>query len=270
MKQINLLIIILLFWNIVSAQRNLNTNAGKINTTQKSDTNARNQTQTNAQNLYQNQETTSNPFEFGDNNSVQLGAGLNYGNSLIKSDIMENGIGFSFKLGFNLLKKLESLPIALYAGLGFDYLYFGGKKVSQANSVNLAINSNAYGWYPYIDFDLGNNWPVTFFGTAFWGGRFFYTRQNITYFDAQNNKQTDTKNLEGDATQIFGYGGGVKFKVIKGLKLELRYQQNYGNDTKIIDPSSITFDSFGNLETYNNKYTDSDLGVYTFGLLINF
>lgn len=263
MKRYILLIIINLQFILVIAQRNPNTNAGKINPNYRSDTSLNNQTNTVAPSTTNQLATPNN----SDHNSVQLGASFNYGTSLNNSDIMENGFGFGFKLGFNLIK---DAPIALYTGLGFDYLYFGGKKISQTNNVDVAINSNAYGWYPYADLELGPNWPITFFGTAFWGGRFFYTRQNITYYDAQNNQQTDTKNLEGDATQIYGYGGGIKFNLTKGLKFEFRYQQNYGNSSKVVDPNSIKFDSFGNLQSFENKYTDTDLGVYSIGIILNF
>jgi hypothetical protein len=260
-------LLIIVFLNLIIvglfAQRNPNTNAGKINPNYKSDTSINNQT--NSAVSSPNQAVP--PIAIDDNNSIQLGASLNYGTTLNQSDIMENGFGFGIKLGFNLIK---DAPIALYTGLGFDYLYFGGKKISQANNVDVAINSNAYGWYPYADLELGPNWPITIFGTAFWGGRFFYTRQNITFYDAQNNKQTNTKNLEGDATQIYGYGGGIKWNLSKGIKMELRYLKNYGNYSKVVDPKTIEFDSFGNLKSYQNKYTDTDLGVYSIGLILNF
>lgn len=266
MKRYILLTINTLHVLVIFAQRNPNTNAGKINPNYQSDTSLNNQTNTNSAATSPNQAISPSAFN-DNNNSVQLGASLNYGTSLNNSDILDNGFGFGFKLGFNLIK---DAPIALYTGLGFDYLYFGGKKISQTNNVDVAINSNAYGWYPYADLELGPNWPVTFFGTAFWGGRFFYTRQNITYYDAQNNKQTNTKNLEGDATQIYGYGGGVKLSITKGIKFEFRYQKNFGNSAMVVDPKTIKFDSFGNLQSYENKYTDTDLGVYSIGLILNF
>lgn len=262
MKRYILLTIINLQFILVIAQRNPNTNAGKINPNYRSDTSLNNQT--NIAQSTTDQLAASNP---NDHNSVQLGASLNLGTSLNNSDIMENGFGFGFKLGFNLIK---NAPIALYTGLGFDYLYFGGKKISQANNVDVAINSNAYGWYPYADLELGPNWPITFFGTAFWGGRFFYTRQNINYYDAQNIQQTDTKNLDGDVTQIYGYGGGIKLSLSKGLKFDFRYQKNFGNNAKVVDPNSIVFDALGNLKSYQNKYTDTDLGVFSFGIILNF
>ncbi len=255
-KFIPVLLIIILTFSTAFAQRNPNTNADKINKNKKGDTIQNNQIQN---------KTNSNSIDINSGNKGQFGAYLNYGTSSFESPELE-GIGFGFKLGKNLLG--ENLPISLITGLGFDYLYFGGKSTTQSNNVKIAINSNAYGWYPYLDLELGSSWPITLFGTAYWGGRFFFTRQNINYTDANNQPKTDTKNLEGDVTQIYGLGGGLKLKLTEGLKLELRYQQNHGNEIKIIDPSSIQFDSFGNLNSYKNKSTQTYLEMLFLGLLI--
>ena len=256
MKFIPVFLIIILTISTAFAQRNPNTNAGKINKNKKADTLQNNQIQN---------KTISNSIDANNGNKNQFGAYLNYGTSSFESPELE-GIGFGFKLGKNLFN--ENLPISLITGLGFDYLYFGGKSTTQSNNVKIAINSNAYGWYPYLDLELGSNWPITLFGTAYWGGRFFFTRQNINYTDANNQPKTDTKNLDGDVTQIYGLGGGLKIKLTEGLKLELRYQQNHGNEIKIVDPTSIQFDSFGNLKTYQNKSTQTNLEMFFLGLLI--
>lgn len=255
-KFITAFLLLFTTYSTALAQRNPNTNAGKINKNKNGDTVQNNQ--------FQNQ-TNSNSFGVNSGNKIQFGAFVNYGTSSYESPELE-GIGFGFKLGKNLLS--ENLPISLYTGLGFDYLYCGGKKTTQSNNTTIAINSNAYGWYPYLDLELGSNWPITIFGTAYLGGRFFFTRQNINYTDANNQSKTDTKNLEGDVTQIYGLGGGLKLKITEGLKLELRYLQNHGNEITIIDPATIQFDSFGNLKTYQNKRTDTDLEIFFMGLLI--
>ncbi len=255
-KSIFTLLCCLVLLNNSFAQRNPNTNAGKINKNKQNDSSQNNQVQKPFDNSIANE----------NGNSVQIGAALNYGNGSNTSSSLENGVGFSFKLGFNLLNK--NMPVSLYTGLGFDYLYFGGKKITQPNNVDIAINSNAYGWYPYVDLELGHDWPIAFFGTAYWGGRFFYTRQNINYLDVNGASKTDTKNIEGDATQIYGVGGGVKVRLTNGIKLELRYQKNYGNVSNIIDPNTIQFDSFGNLESYQNKTTDTDLDMVFIGILL--
>ncbi len=254
MKFIPIIIIIILTYSSAFAQRNPNTNADKINKNKKGDTIINNQNQL-------INDSKDNNFR----NKGQFGAYLNYGTSSFSLPELE-GIGFGFKLGKNLFS--ENFPISLITGLGFDYLYFGGKSSSQSNNVKIAINSNAYGWYPYLDLELGSSWPITLFGTAYWGGRFFFTRQNINYTDANNQSKTDTKNLDGDVTQIYGLGGGLKIKLTEGLKLELRYQQNHGNEIKIVDPTSIKFDSFGNLNSYQNKSTQTNLEMFFLGLLI--
>ena len=254
MKFIPIIIIIISTYSSAFAQRNPNTNADKINKNKKGDTIINNQNQL-------INDSKDNNFR----NKGQFGAYLNYGTSSFSLPELE-GIGFGFKLGKNLFS--ENFPISLITGLGFDYLYFGGKSSSQSNNVKIAINSNAYGWYPYLDLELGSSWPITLFGTAYWGGRFFFTRQNINYTDANNQSKTDTKNLDGDVTQIYGLGGGLKIKLTEGLKLELRYQQNHGNEIKIVDPTSIKFDSFGNLNSYQNKSTQTNLEMFFLGLLI--
>lgn len=258
MKFIPVFLIIILTISTAFAQRNPNTNAGKINKNKKADTLQNKQTQN---------QLINNSFDNNSGNKGQLGAYLNYGTSSFSLPELE-GIGFGFKLGKNLFN--ENLPISLITGLGFDYLYFGGKSTTQSNNVKIAINSNAYGWYPYLDLELGSSWPITLFGTAYWGGRFFFTRQNINYTDANNQSKIDTKNLDGDVTQIYGLGGGLKIKLTEGLKLELRYQQNHGNEIKIIDPSSIQFDSFGNLKSYQNKSTQTNLEMLFIGLIACF
>jgi opacity protein-like surface antigen len=258
-KFITTFLIIIAPFSMVFAQRNPNTNADKINKNKKGDTIQNNQIQN--QHI---KDSIDNNIE----NKGQIGAYLNYGTSTYSSAELQNGIGFGFKLGFDLLG--ENLPISLFTGLGFDYLYFGGKNTNQSNDVTISINSNAYGWYPYVDLELGSSWPVTIFGTAYLGGRFFFTRQNINYTDANNQSKTDTKNIEGDVTLIYGLGGGLKIKLEEGLKLELRYQQNHGNESKIIDPSTIQFDSFGNLKTYQNKRIDTDLEMLFIGLILCF
>jgi hypothetical protein len=255
---ITFLIYIAAIFNVI-AQRNPNTNAGKISKTYKYDSSVNNQIA---------KPPVNDSFVNTNGNSVELGATLNFGsnsNSLVN---LNNGVGFGFKIGYNLLN--NNMPISLYAGLGFDYLYFGGKKINQPNNVSVAINSNAYGWYPYLNLELGHSWPITLFGTAYWGGRFFYTRQNINYTDNNGDSQTKTKNLEGDVTQIYGIGGGLKIKVVNGIKLELRYQKNYGNVLSIIDPTTIQFDNFGNLSSYQNKTTDTDLDMVFIGVLFCF
>lgn len=257
MKQlIFLFLYCLVFISQGFAQRNPNTNAGKINKKPNKDTIQNNQVQ---------KQPDKNIFNSISENKVQLGAYLNYGNSATNSKVLENGIGFGFKIGGNLLNK--NMPISLYTGLGFDYLYFGGKKITQSNDVDVAINSNAYGWYPYLDLELGHSWPITFFGTVYWGGRFFKTRQNITYLDANNQSKTDTKNLDANVTQIYGIGGGIKLRLTNGLKLKFKYIQNFGNVLNLVDPNSIKFDSFGNLESYQNQSTDTDLNMLFVGIL---
>jgi len=249
-----------LFFLLIStfgfAQRNPNTNASKFFKKINKDSIQTNPVQA---------QFSDNLFENEGVNKLQLGAYLNYGNSPTYSKVLENGIGFGFKIGGNWLSK--NMPISLYTGLGFDYLYFGGKKITQSNNVDVSINSNTYGWYPYLDFEIGPSWPITLFGTAYWGGRFFYTRQNITYLDANNQSKTNTKNLEGDVTKIYGIGGGIKLKLSPSLKLELKYQQNFGNVLNIVDPNSIKFDNYGNLESYQNQTTDTDLNMLFVGIL---
>jgi hypothetical protein len=270
MRKLLLLSLCLFLINQIKAQRNPNTNSNKI----KKDTVAVKPISGDSLNNYQNNNTdprfsnNNNSNKPSESKSGMIAAALNYGTTPFKSTVLENGVGFSFKLGYNLLKGVES-PIALYAGLGFDYLYFGGKNIDRPNNVTLAINSNAYGWYPYADLDIGQNWPITFFGTAFWGGRFFFTRQNINYFDANNVKQTDTDNIEGDLTNIYGYGGGLKFDISEGFKFELRYQKNFGNPAKVVDANSIEFDGNGNLKSYKMIDTDTDLDVFFLGLVLN-
>ncbi len=271
MRKLLFLFLGLVIINQLNAQRNPNTNSNKI---KKDTATIVNPIGGDSINSYPINNTdprfsnNNNSYKPSENKSGMIAAALNYGTTPFKSTALENGIGFSFKLGFNLLKKVES-PFALYAGLGFDYLYFGGKNIDRPNNVRLAINSNAYGWYPYADLDIGQNWPITFFGTAFWGGRLFFTRQNINYLDANNARQTDTKNIEGDGTNIYGYGGGLKFSIADGLKLELRYQKNFGNSAKVVDANSIEFDGNGNLKSYKMIGTDTDLDVFFLGLVLN-
>jgi hypothetical protein len=201
---------------------------------------------------------------------VQFGAALNYAHGIGTNDNISNGIGFSFKLGFNTIKKLD-LPLALLAGLGFDYLYFGGKSSSLPNSASIAINSNAYGWYPYLDVDLFPELPISVFGNVYYGWRFYYTRQNLNYYDINNDKQSKTNNIDGDVTGIYGWGGGLKIKVSKRIKWELRYQRNYGKVAKIINPESIVFDNAtGNLKSFQNVNSDTDFNMFFVGLLIGF
>lgn len=205
-----------------------------------------------------------------DTKLVQFGAALNYAHGIGTNNNISNGFGFSFKLGFNTLKKLD-IPLSLYGGLGFDYLYFGGKDNKLINGANLSINSNAYGWYPYAELDLFPEMPISVFGSAYYGLRFYYTRQNINYYDANNVKQTKTHNIEGDVTSIYGWGGGLKVKLIDRLKLELRYQRNYGNVAEIINPASISFDNTtGDLKSYSNSRTDTDFDMYFMGLVLSF
>lgn len=205
-----------------------------------------------------------------DTKFVQFGAALNYAHGIGTNDNISNGIGFSFKLGFNTIKKLE-LPLALYGGLGFDYLYFGGKSSSLPNYASIAINSNAYGWYPYVDVDLFPDLPVSVFGNVYYGWRFYYTRQNLNYVDINNDKQSKTDNIDGDVTGIYGWGGGLKIKVSKRIKWELRYQRNYGKVAKIINPESIVFDNAtGNLKSFQNVNSDTDFNMFFVGLLIGF
>jgi hypothetical protein len=205
-----------------------------------------------------------------DTRKIQFGAALNYAHGIGTNDNISNGIGFSFKLGFNTIKKLE-LPLALYGGLGFDYLYFGGKSTSLPNSASIAINSNAYGWYPYVDLDLFPDLPISVFGNVYYGWRFYYTRQNLNYYDNNNDKQTKTDNIDGDVTGIYGWGGGIKIKVSKRIKWELRYQRNYGKVAKIINPESIVFDNTtGNLKSYQNVNSSTDFNLFFLGLLLSF
>ncbi|MCX6185810.1 MAG: hypothetical protein NTU43_02285 [Bacteroidetes bacterium] len=205
-----------------------------------------------------------------DTKTIQFGAALNYAHGIGTNANISDGIGFAFKLGFNTIKKLE-LPLSLYAGLGFDYLYFGGKSSTLTNNASIAINSNAYGWYPYLDLDLFPDFPISVFGNVYYGWRFYYTRQNLHYYDMNNVKQTKTENIDGDVTSIYGWGAGLKVKLIEHLKLELRYQRNYGKVAKIINPESIVFDNTtGNLKSYQNSHTDTDFDMYFLGLVIGF
>lgn len=268
MKQITLLSLLLFLFTLTTfAQRNPNTNAGKISKLPPADTSRDSLNNFRADSL---QSSGNNANNF-DGKSVQLGAALCFSippNSSSKT--LNTGYGFAFKLGINTLSKVES-PLNLYAGLGFDYLYFGGDKSYLANNASLAINSNSYGWYPYVDLELGRDWPVKVFGTAYWGGRFFYTRQNINYVDGTGQSRTDTKNIEGDVTRIYGIGGGVKMQIVKNVLFELRYHRNYGNIIKVIDPQSIKFNSStGTLESYQNFNADSDLNIFYFGITLSF
>jgi len=205
-----------------------------------------------------------------DSKKMYIGAALNYAHGIGTNENISNGVGFSFKLGFNTIKRLE-LPIALYGGLGFDYLYFGGKSSYLPNNASIAISSNAYGWYPYLDLDLFPDLPVSIFGNVYYGWRFYFTRQNLKYYDVSNTKQTKTDDIDGDVTSIYGWGGGIKIKVSKRIKWELRYQRNYGKVAKIINPESIVFDSTtGNLKSYQNVNSDTDFDMFFMGLLLSF
>lgn len=270
MKKTTLLsLLLILFALTTTAQRNPNTNAGKISKLPAGNTSStRDSLDSFKADSLQNSSNNANNF---DGKSVQLGAALCF--SLPTTNIdktLNTGYGFAFKLGFNTLSKIES-PVNLYAGLGFDYLYFGGDKSYLSNNASLAINSNSYGWYPYVDLELGRDWPFKVFGTAYYGARFFYTRQNINYTDGTGQSRTDTKNIEGDITRIYGIGGGVKLQIVKNVLFELRYHRNYGNVIKVIDPQSIKFNSStGTLESYQNFNADSDLNIFYFGIMLSF
>ena len=113
--------------NISFAQRNPNTNAGKINKNPKKDTLQNNQVQN---------PPSINTFGDVSSNKVQLGAYLNYGNSITSSNVLENGIGFGFKLGGNLLN--NNIPISIYRDTYLITYY--NLTVSQIFGINNSVN----------------------------------------------------------------------------------------------------------------------------------
>jgi hypothetical protein len=101
MKFIPVFLIIILTISTAFAQRNPNTNAGKINKNKKVDTLQNKQTQN---------QLINNSFDNNIGNKNQFGAYLNYGTSSFSLPELD-GIGFGFKLGKNLFN--ENLPISL-------------------------------------------------------------------------------------------------------------------------------------------------------------
>jgi len=205
-----------------------------------------------------------------DKKIVQLGAALNFAKGIATNENISSGVGFSFKLGYNWLNKVP-IPISLLTGLGFDYLYFGGESSSLQNGASLKVNSNAYGWYPYAEIDLFPDFMFSPFGGVYSGLRFYKTRQNINYFDINNEKQTKSDNIDGDITKINGWSAGLKIRMVEHIKVEIRYQRNFGNVAKVIDPKSITFNPItGNLASYKNSETDTDFEMIFLGVLFSF
>lgn len=176
----------------------------------------------------------------------------------------EDAIGFGFNLGYNLgILQRVNIPVEVNVGLNFDYLWFGGKS-STSGIYDININSNAYGWSPYLKLALDN--PVImpyFYATA--GYRFFRGTNKVTFecIDNQGDRQTSVNrtNFSSDFSFFSGIGGGVVFKIV-----DVSLVYNAGRDANIVDPSSIVIDNSGNLTSYNTVRSITDMWLLSLGI----
>lgn len=207
------------------------------------------------------------PFGYENHNKVQLGASLYYGNSSISSANLENGFGLGVKIAYNWLK--EESNFSIYTGLTLDYMNFGGKRIKPQNNTSISVETSSFGVYPYLDVEIGHKESVILFGSTFIGIRTFGTDQVIEYSSATGGASTRNSNsLKDTETLIYGVGGGLKINLSNPLKLEIRYQKNFGGARNIVDPNSILFDSSGKLVSYKTSNIDTDLDIISLGLLI--
>lgn len=178
-----------------------------------------------------------------------------------------DAIGFGANLGFTVIDKSKSaIPLQVHTGLNFDYLWFGGRS-ARSGDIRINVNSNAYGWAPYLKVSLGRD-KVKVFLFANAGLRFFYGKYKLTwnYIDGNGDTQTkrDGRNFTGDASFYTGLGGGLKLGA-----LELRALYNAGRNAQLLDPGSIVIDNItGNLVSYNTVSSLTDMWLISLGLTI--
>ncbi len=196
------------------------------------------------------------------------GVRLIYANNLgtFGSRFGYDAIGLGANLGFTIIDKSASVvPLQVNTGLNFDYLWFGGKS-SRAGEYRINVNSNAYGWAPYVKVSLGRD-KIKVFLFAAAGLRFFYGKYKLTWdiIDDNGNTQTkrDGRNFTGDESFFTNLGGGLKLGA-----LELRAVYNAGRNAEILDPGSIILDPNGNLASYNTVKSLTDMWLISLGLTI--
>lgn len=196
---------------------------------------------------------------------ADIGARLIYAHNLgnFGNRFGYNAFGAGGNLGYALLKKNKLvIPIAMYGGLNFDYLWFGGKQLN-SGIYTINVNSNAYGWSPYVKLAVGKTIKVYGYGT--FGYRFFYGRNKLTWEVTDSNgnieRKSDGRNFTGDASFFSGIGGGLCIGA-----LEVRMVYNAGRNAAILDPKSIVLDANGNLLSYLSVKSLTDMWLISLGI----
>jgi hypothetical protein len=212
---------------------------------------------------------------------ISLGAAAQQGNQVIlepvnrRSFTLSGGFQLAFPRGefndnyegtpFGIFAAL-SLPIAnlpLEVGGGFVWNSMGN--VGQAvdvinnlvpgrNSGDLFVKGNSYTYQLH-----GRVRPLDGrfrpYGELYTGLRSFRTTSELKL---DNVFQASGDLVESDLTFIAGWAIGLKFQLIRGIFLELRYDNQVGSDASYIDPSSVVINddgsfSFENLESKTNQ-----------------
>jgi hypothetical protein len=192
---------------------------------------------------------------------------------------LNNALGFSLKLGWNVLEKVN-IPLSIYWGVGLDYLFINSKKTNYPGFKTDLVSDAANG-IMYADFDLDfskddDSNPIVLFGNTFCGFRNYTDNLSINFSDT--SKKGNVTKIIAEKSFIYGYGGGIKFlNLSKGadkfginLSLEFKYQKYFGNSLKAVDVNSLIFDNTGHLQSYKVIDSDFNYDLFTVGLFIGF
>lgn len=178
------------------------------------------------------------------------------------------GLGGGGNLGYKFIHQTNTvIPHHISAGINFDYMWFGGTN-NRIDIYDVTVNSNSYGFAPYLLADFEVLPKVAIFGMGMAGFYYYngsYTARWIPNVNGPGNststEQTFSETFQADFSLFSGVGGGLRIS-----KFELRFMANFGQLIDMVDANTIKLDASGKISSYGTKRVSTDKFIIGLGI----
>jgi hypothetical protein len=205
-----------------------------------------------------------------DRRSFTLSGGFQL--AIPKGEFADNYDGTLFGMYAGLSVPLLDLPIELGGGFAWNSLSNQSQDVAIDNNLvpekdrgELFVRGNAYTYQLQARLRPLNG-RFRPYGEIYGGVRNFSITSEM---QLENANQASGDLAERDFTFLAGYAIGAKFRLLPGIFLEARYDNQTGSEATYIDPESVVIENDGNF-SYKTRKSRTDQWSISLGVGFSF
>lgn len=189
-----------------------------------------------------------------------------------KGDFKDNYEGTPFGMYAALSIPIANLPIEVGGGFVWNSLARQSQAVDIINSIvpgrdrgDLFVKGNSY-TYQLSGRVRPFDGRIRPYGELYAGVRTFNVTSELQ-LDNVNQGSGDV--VESDFTFLAGWAVGLKYRLIPGIFLEVRYENQAGSEATYIDPTSVIIENDGSF-SFDTKDSNTSQWALSLGVAISF